>query len=160
MASRPLQIVVMAAGQGKRMHSARPKVLHALAGRPLVAHVLDAVRALGPRALEQVVGRGADGGKAVQAELAAPDLTFVTQDPPRGTGDAVRVALAALPEDGVTLVVNGDCPLIPAATFASLVDLAAAGKLALQAARVGEPAGLGRIVRDVAGSVRAIVEDK
>ena len=150
----------MAAGQGKRMHSARPKVLHALAGRPLVAHVLDAVRALGPRALVLVVGRGTEGGKSVQAELAAPDLTFVTQDPPRGTGDAVRVALAALPEDGVTLVVNGDCPLIPAATFAALVDLAAAGKLAVLTARVGDPAGLGRIVRDGAGAVRAIVEEK
>ena len=150
----------MAAGQGKRMHSARPKVLHALAGRPLVAHVLDAVRALGPRALVLVVGRGTEGGKSVQAELAAPDLTFVTQDPPRGTGDAVRVALAALPEDGVTLVVNGDCPLIPAATFAALVELAAAGKLAVLTARVGDPAGLGRIVRDGAGAVRAIVEEK
>ena len=150
----------MAAGQGKRMHSARPKVLHALAGRPLVAHVLDAVRVLGPRALVLVVGRGTEGGKSVQAELAAPDLTFVTQDPPRGTGDAVRVALAALPEDGVTLVVNGDCPLIPAATFAALVELAAAGKLAVLTARVGDPAGLGRIVRDGAGAVRAIVEEK
>ena len=150
----------MAAGQGKRMHSSRPKVLHALAGRPLVAHVLDAVRVLGPRALVLVVGRGTEGGKSVQAELAAPDLTFVTQDPPRGTGDAVRVALAALPEDGVTLVVNGDCPLIPAATFAALVELAAAGKLAVLTARVGDPAGLGRIVRDGAGAVRAIVEEK
>ena len=146
----------MAAGQGKRMHSARPKVLHALAGRPLVAHVLDAVRALGPRALVLVVGHEGD---AVRAALAAPDLAFVTQDPPRGTGDAVRIALATLPEDGVTLVVNGDCPLIPTATFAALADLAMSGKLALLTARVGDPAGLGRVVRDVAGSVRAIVEE-
>ena len=146
----------MAAGQGKRMHSARPKVLHALAGRPLVAHVLDAVRALGPRAIALVVGHGGD---AVRAALAAPDLAFVTQDPPRGTGDAVRIALATLPEDGVTLVVNGDCPLIPTATFAALADLAMSGKLALLTARVGDPAGLGRVVRDIAGSVRAIVEE-
>ena len=74
----------MAAGQGKRMHSARPKVLHPLAGRPLVAHVLDAVRELSPRALVLVVGHGGD---AVRDALAAPDLAFVTQDPPRGTGD-------------------------------------------------------------------------
>ncbi|MEP7180826.1 MAG: bifunctional UDP-N-acetylglucosamine diphosphorylase/glucosamine-1-phosphate N-acetyltransferase GlmU [Betaproteobacteria bacterium] len=157
MASSPLQIVVMAAGQGKRMHSALPKVLHPLAGRPLVAHVLDAARALAPRALVLVVGHGGD---AVRTALAAPDLAFVTQDPPRGTGDAVRLALATLPADGVTLVANGDCPLIPAATLAAVVGLAAGDRLALLTARVGEPAGLGRIVRDAAGAVRGIVEEK
>ena len=80
-----------------------------------------------PRALVVVVGHGGD---AVRAALAAPDLAFVTQDPPRGTGDAVRIALAALPDDGVTLVVNGDCPLIPAATFARTGGCRGAGKLA------------------------------
>ena len=104
-----------------------------------------------------VVGHG---GEAVAQALAAPDLTFVTQDPPRGTGDAVRIALAALPGDGVTLVVNGDCPLIPAATLAAVADVAAAGRLALLTARVSGPAGLGRIVRDAAGAVRAIVEER
>jgi len=157
VAKLPLQVIVMAAGQGKRMHSARPKVLHALAGRPLVAHVLDAVRSLAPRALVMVVGHG---GESVKAELAAPDLAFVTQDPPRGTGDAVRKALQGMPDDGVTLVVNGDCPLIPAATFAALVELAGADKLALLTARVDDPSGLGRVVRDAAGAVHAIVEDK
>ena len=157
VASLSVQIVVMAAGHGKRMHSVRPKVLHELAGRPLVAHVLDAARALAPRSLVLVVGHGGDD---VRAALAAPDLSIVTQNPPRGTGDAVRVALAALPDDGVTLVVNGDCPLIPAATFAALADVAATGKLAVLTARVSNPAGLGRIVRDTAGSVRAIVEEK
>ena len=153
----PLQIIVMAAGRGKRMHSARPKALHALAGRPLVAHVLDAVRALAPRALALVVGHA---GEAIRAALAAPDLAFVTQDPPRGTGDAVRIALAALRDEGVTLVVNGDCPLIPAATFAAVVEIARAGKLAMLTARVKDPSGLGRVVRDPAGAVRLIVEDK
>jgi bifunctional UDP-N-acetylglucosamine pyrophosphorylase/glucosamine-1-phosphate N-acetyltransferase len=155
--SSALQIIVMAAGQGKRMHSALPKVLHPLAGRPLVAHVLGAVRALSPRALCMVVGHG---GEAVAQTLAAPDLTFVTQDPPRGTGDAVRVALSALSGDGVTLVVNGDCPLIPSATLAAIADVAASGRLALLTARVANPGGLGRVVRDAAGAVRAIVEDK
>jgi bifunctional UDP-N-acetylglucosamine pyrophosphorylase/glucosamine-1-phosphate N-acetyltransferase len=155
--SLPLQVIVMAAGQGKRMHSARPKVLHALAGRPLVSHVIDAVRALSPRALVVVVGHGGD---AVRVALAAPDLAFVTQDPPRGTGDAVRIALATLSDDGVTLVANADCPLIPAATFAALVDAAAAGKLAILSARVSDPAGLGRVVRDTGGAVRGIVEEK
>ena len=147
----------MAAGQGKRMHSALPKVLHPLAGRPLVAHVLASARALSPRALAVVVGHG---GEAVVHALAAPDLTFVTQDPPRGTGDAVRMALVALPGDGITVVVNGDCPLIPAATLAAVADIAAAGRLALLTARASDPAGLGRIVRDATGAVRAIVEDK
>jgi bifunctional UDP-N-acetylglucosamine pyrophosphorylase/glucosamine-1-phosphate N-acetyltransferase len=157
MTTLPLQIVVMAAGQGKRMYSARPKVLHPLAGRPLVSHVLDAARSLAPSALVLVVGHGGD---AVREALAAPDLGFVTQDPPRGTGDAVRIALGALPGDGVTLVANGDCPLVPAATFSALADIAAAGKLAVLTARVSDPSGLGRVVRDTAGSVRAIVEER
>jgi len=155
--SSPLQIVVMAAGQGKRMHSALPKALHPLAGRPLVGHVLATTRSLAPHALCVVVGHG---GEAVRQAVAAPDLTFVTQDPPRGTGDAVRVALAALPGDGVTIVANGDCPLIAAGTFAAIAGLAAAGHLALLTARVGDPAGLGRILRDPTGAVLRIVEDR
>src|SRR5690242_14845626 len=129
----------MAAGQGKRMRSARPKVLHPLAGRPLAAHVLAAARSLAPRAMVVVVGQP---GETVRAALAAPDIAFVTQDPPRGTGDAVRVALAALPEDGITLVFNGDCPLIRTVTLATLVDVAAAGRLAILTARVRDPEGL------------------
>lgn len=147
----------MAAGQGKRMYSALPKVLHPLAGRPLVSHVLDAARSLEPAAICLVVGHGGD---AVRSALAAPGLAFVTQDPPRGTGDAVRVALTALGDDAVTVVANGDCPLIPAATFAAIADRAAAGRLALLTARVGDPAGLGRILRDPGGAVRSIVEDR
>ena len=155
--SNRLQFIVMAAGQGKRMHSQLPKVLHSLAGRPLVAHVLDAARSLSPAALCLVVGHGGD---RVRAVLAAPDLAFVTQDPPRGTGDAVKVALAALDDEGVTVVANGDCPLVPAPTFAAIAERAAAGHLALLTARVADPAGLGRILRDANGHVRAIVEER
>ena len=150
-------IVVLAAGQGKRMHSALPKVLHALAGRPLLAHVLAAARTLGPDRIAVVVGHGAD---AVRDAVAAPDVVFVTQDPPRGTGDAVRVALAALPGGGVTVVTFGDVPLVPAAAMQELDALARGGRLALLTARVPDPSGLGRIVRDQAGAVRAIVEEK
>jgi bifunctional UDP-N-acetylglucosamine pyrophosphorylase/glucosamine-1-phosphate N-acetyltransferase len=157
VASTALQFVVMAAGQGKRMYSALPKVLHPLAGRPLVTHVLDAARALAPRAVCVVVGHG---GEAVAQALAAPDLVFVTQDPPRGTGDAVRVALAALAGDGVTMVLNGDCPLIPPTTLRAVADLAASGRLALLTARVSDPSGLGRVVRDATGAVTGIVEDR
>jgi bifunctional UDP-N-acetylglucosamine pyrophosphorylase / glucosamine-1-phosphate N-acetyltransferase len=146
----------MAAGQGKRMHSALPKALHLLAGRPLVSHVLDAARTLGPRALVLVVGYGGD---EMRTALTAPDLRFVSQDPPRGTGDAARRALAELPDDGVTLVTNGDCPLIPAATFAALAAVAANGKLAVLTARTSDPSGLGRVARAADGSVRAVVED-
>src|SRR5512143_1367676 len=152
-----LQIVVMAAGQGKRMRSARPKALHPLAGKPLVLHALDTVRTLAPRALVVVVGHG---GEEVRAALAAPDLAFVTQDPPRGTGDAARLALGALPSDGVTLVASGDCPLIPAATYAALAEVAATGKLALLTAHAADPSGLGRVVRAADGAVRAIVEER
>ena len=153
----PLQVVIMAAGQGKRMHSARPKALHPLAGRPLVAHALDAARSLAPRALVLVVGHGGD---EVRTALASPDLAFVTQSPQRGTGDAVRLALAALPEDGITLVTNGDCPLIPAATYAALAEVAATGKVVVLTARASDPSGLGRIFRAADGSVRAIVEER
>ena len=139
------------------MHSALPKVLHPLAGRPLLAHVLDAVRSLAPRAVAIVIGHGGD---AVKAALAAPDVRFALQDPPRGTGDATRAALEVLPTDGVTLVTIGDIPLVPPAALAHLVREAEAGKLAVLTAHVSDPSGLGRIVRDAAGAVRAIVEHK
>ncbi len=139
------------------MHSALPKALHPLAGRPLVSHVLDSARSLAPDALCLVIGHGAE---RVREVLAAPGLAIVMQDPPRGTGDAVRVAIAELPNDGITLVANGDCPLIPAATLRALADLASEGGLAILTARVSDPAGLGRVVRDRSGALRAIVEDK
>jgi bifunctional UDP-N-acetylglucosamine pyrophosphorylase/glucosamine-1-phosphate N-acetyltransferase len=139
----PLNVAILAAGQGKRMHSARPKVLHKLAGKPMVRHVIDTARELGPRAITIVVGFEGD---AVERTLAAPDLRFVRQDPPRGTGDATRVALAAMPGDGVTLVGLGDVPLVPPAA-AALAAHARHGRLALLTARVRDPAGLGRVVR-------------
>jgi bifunctional UDP-N-acetylglucosamine pyrophosphorylase/glucosamine-1-phosphate N-acetyltransferase len=153
----PLNVVVLAAGLGKRMNSSLPKVLHPLAGRPLVAYVVDAVRQLSPRAIVVVVGHGGD---AVREALAAPDLTFVVQDPPRGTGDATRIALDALPEDGATLVTIGDIPLVPPAALGGLVYQALAGNLAVLTAKVPDPTGLGRIVRDAAGRVRAIIEER
>ena len=157
MPSSPTHIVVLAAGQGKRMHSALPKVLHPLAGRPLLAHVLVAARTLGPDRIAVVVGHGGD---AVRDAVAAPDLVFVAQDPPRGTGDAVRVALGALPGGGVTVVTFGDAPLVPAAAMQELDARARGGRLALLTAVAEDPTGLGRIVRDDAGEVRAIVEER
>jgi bifunctional UDP-N-acetylglucosamine pyrophosphorylase / glucosamine-1-phosphate N-acetyltransferase len=153
----PLDVVILAAGQGKRMHSALPKVLHPLAGRPLAAHVLGAARALSPRAIAVVVGYEAE---AVERELAAPDLRFVRQDPPRGTGDAARLALDVLPPDGVTLVGLGDVPLVPSEALASVAEIAQASRVGLLTARVADPFGLGRILRRQDGSVRAIVEER
>ena len=152
----PLDVIVLAAGQGKRMHSALPKVLHRLAGRPLATYVIAAARALGPRAIAVVVGYGAE---AVEREIAAPDLTFVRQDPPRGTGDAARLALSTLPPDGVTLVGLGDVPLVPTEALASVAHIAQANRVGLLTARVRDPFGLGRVVRGPAGDVRAIVEE-
>ena len=152
----PLDVVILAAGQGKRMHSALPKVLHPLAGEPLVAHVLASARGLAPRAIAVVVGYGAD---AVERALTAPDLTFVRQNPPRGTGDAARVALGELPSDGVTLVGLGDVPLVPGEALASVAEIAQAGRVGLLTARVDDPFGLGRVVRGPAGDVQAIVEE-
>jgi len=153
----PLNVVVLAAGHGKRMRSSLPKVLHPLAGRPMAAHVLAAARALGPRAIAVVVGHGAD---QVRAALAAGDVAFALQDPPRGTGDAARVGLDVLPHDGVTLVTIGDIPLVPVEALARVVNAAAHDQLAVLAAKVPDPAGLGRIIRDGAGRVRAIVEER
>ena len=157
MSATPVHVVVMAAGQGKRMRSSTPKVLHALAGRPMLAHVLDAARAISPAAIAVVVGAGGD---EVERALAAPGLSFVRQDPPQGTGDAVRVALAALPRDGVTVVINGDTPLIPGPLLHALAERATRGKLALLTTHAPDPSGLGRIVRDGAGGVKRIVEDR
>ena len=151
----PLDVIILAAGQGKRMHSAQPKVLHLLAGKPLVRHVIDAARVLAPRSICLVYGHG---GEPVRDALAAPDLVFALQDPPRGTGDAVRCALPLLKGDGVTLVILGDVPLVSNESLAAVVDTARNGRLGLLTAKVAEPGGLGRVLRDPYGHVRGIVE--
>jgi bifunctional UDP-N-acetylglucosamine pyrophosphorylase/glucosamine-1-phosphate N-acetyltransferase len=153
----PVHVVILAAGLGKRMRSPLPKVLHPLAGRPMALHVLDAVRTLSPQSITVVVGHGA---AAVRDALQAPDVRFALQDPPRGTGDALRVALDSAVTEGVTLVAIGDIPLVPPDSLAQLVQEARAGKLAVLTAVVPDPAGLGRIVRDERGGVRAIVEER
>ncbi len=153
----PLNVVLLAAGHGKRMRSSLPKVLHPLAGRPLAAHVLSAVRRLSPWGIVVVIGHGAD---RVRDALAEGDVSFAVQDPPRGTGDATRVGLAALPNHGVTLVTIGDIPLVPAEALARVVAAAGKERLAVLTAKVPDPTGLGRIIRDGAGRVRAIVEER
>jgi bifunctional UDP-N-acetylglucosamine pyrophosphorylase/glucosamine-1-phosphate N-acetyltransferase len=151
---QPLQIAILAAGKGKRMHSALPKVLHPLAGKPLLAHVLATARAMSPRAICVVEG----AGDAVRKRFADADLIWARQDPPRGTGDALRCALAALPPDGVTLVMFGADPLARAATLREVVERAQHGALSLLTIDLDDPEGYGRVVRTADGRVAAIVE--
>jgi bifunctional UDP-N-acetylglucosamine pyrophosphorylase/glucosamine-1-phosphate N-acetyltransferase len=153
----PLQVAIFAAGEGKRMRSARPKVLHRLAGSPLLAHVLRAVRAIEPRAICVVYG---SGGDEVRSALPGADLTWARQEKLLGTGDALKCALEHLPKDGVTLAMIGDIPLIRAETLMRLAAAVDGDKLALLTATPPDPSGLGRIVRDAARQVRAIVEEK
>lgn len=151
-----MNIVILAAGQGKRMHSNLPKVLHPLAGKPLVSHVIDTARSLSPRKLCLVYGHGGD---AVRSALEAADLSWALQEPQLGTGHAVRQALPFLETAGTTLVLYGDVPLIQAETLKRLIH-AAEGGLAILTVELDDPQGYGRIVRNAAGQVVRIVEQK
>ena len=153
---RPLEVVVLAAGQGKRMASRKPKVLQPLAGRPLLHHVLDTVSTLEPRRIHLVVGHGAD---AVRAAVADDKINWVLQREQKGTGHAVQQALPEVGSDAVVLVVYGDVPLIGAATLAACVE-AAADRVALITATLQEPGQLGRILRGADGAITGIVEHR
>jgi bifunctional UDP-N-acetylglucosamine pyrophosphorylase / glucosamine-1-phosphate N-acetyltransferase len=155
-------VVVLAAGQGTRMRSSTPKVLHSLGGRSLLGHVLAAAEPLGAGSTVVVVGAGREAVEQHLAEIA-PSAVPVVQHEQNGSGHAAAVALAAVPDlDGPVLLVNGDAPLLRAATVAALVDAhrAAGNVLTVLTAEVDDPIGLGRIVRDDDGSVRAIVEER
>ena len=151
-----LEIVVLAAGKGTRMRSDLPKVLHRLAGKPLLGHVVDTAHALGAVQVCVVYGFG---GEAVPQALADERLTFVLQAEQHGTGHAVMQALPKLADDGVTLVLYGDVPLTRVATLRPLVAAAQAGRLGLLTVDLVHPDGYGRIVRDN-GRVVRIVEHK
>ena len=152
----PLHILILAAGEGKRMRSALPKVLLPLAGRPMLAHVIAAARDLNPARIHIVFGHRGD---AVRAAFAGqPDLDWVHQPEQRGTGHAVQLALAQVPEAARVLVLYGDVPLIRAATLKPLC--VADAPLALLAAELFDPRGYGRVIRDGIGRARAVVEEK
>ncbi len=151
-----MNIVILAAGQGKRMHSHLPKVLHPIAGKALAAHVLDTARHLGQSRICLVVGHG---GEVVRSALAAADVACAVQEPQLGTGHAVMQALPLLDGEGMTLVLYGDVPLIQAATLQRLVQAAGDG-LAVLTVDLENPKGYGRIIRDSAGRVQRIVEEK
>lgn len=151
-----LEVIILAAGQGSRMKSTLPKVLHPVAGQPLLAHVVRTARALQPSAIHVVVGHGAE---QVQAALASEQLGWVRQQQQLGTGHAVLQALPAVAADSVVLVLYGDVPLISEATLERLMALAETGP-ALLTANLANPSGYGRILRDDDGEVTAVVEEK
>ncbi|MBF0610051.1 MAG: UDP-N-acetylglucosamine diphosphorylase/glucosamine-1-phosphate N-acetyltransferase [Magnetococcales bacterium] len=159
-ASSSLSIVILAAGLGTRMRSKVAKVLHPLAGKPLLAHVLEAARALHPRQILVVVGHQSE---TVKAALDAPDLTWVEQNPPLGTGHAVACAVAQMTDkSGELLVLNGDVPLIGSQDLTTLwkYHQERGNGVSLYTMHLTDPTGYGRLVRDEQNLPTAIIEEK
>lgn len=154
--TQALHVVILAAGEGKRMKSARPKVLQPIAGQPMLAHVIAAARGLQPAGVHVVYGHGGDQVRAAFA--AQDDLQWAEQAQQLGTGHAVQQAMSDIPDEARVLVLYGDVPLIRAETLQRLLD--APGRLAVLVAEPADPTGYGRVVRDEAGKVAAIVEQK
>jgi bifunctional UDP-N-acetylglucosamine pyrophosphorylase/glucosamine-1-phosphate N-acetyltransferase len=152
-----LSVVILAAGQGKRMNSDLPKVLQPLAGQPLLQHVIDTARDLRPTNIYVVYGHG---GAQVQEALAQENIEWILQADQLGTGHAVMQAMGVIPDDHTVLVLYGDVPMIRAASLTKLVSAADEGALAVLSVVLDNATGYGRIVRDAAGHVRAIVEQK
>ncbi|WP_054056438.1 bifunctional UDP-N-acetylglucosamine diphosphorylase/glucosamine-1-phosphate N-acetyltransferase GlmU [Pseudomonas asplenii] len=151
-----LEIVILAAGQGTRMRSALPKVLHPVAGNSMLGHVIHSARQLNPQRIHVVIGHGAD---QVRERLAADDLNFVLQDKQLGTGHAVAQAVPFITADTV-LVLYGDVPLIEVETLQRLLQHATPEQVALLTVELADPTGYGRIVRNAQGKACAIVEQK
>jgi bifunctional UDP-N-acetylglucosamine pyrophosphorylase / glucosamine-1-phosphate N-acetyltransferase len=153
----PLSIVILAAGQGKRMRSNLPKVLQPLAGKPLLAHVVATAKALRADAIYVVHGHG---GEQVKQALASEPVNWVLQAEQLGTGHALSQAMPSIPDDHQVLILFGDVPLVRAATLQQLIDQAGTQGFGLLTVVLDDPTGYGRIVRDNAGNVVRIVEQK
>jgi bifunctional UDP-N-acetylglucosamine pyrophosphorylase/glucosamine-1-phosphate N-acetyltransferase len=153
----PLSVVILAAGQGKRMKSDLPKVLQPVAGRPMLAHVIRCARELEPDAIHVVFGHG---GERVREVLAEEPVQWVLQAEQHGTGHAVMQAAPAVPDDHRVLVLYGDVPLTQAETLRTLLEAAGKDRLALLSVRLSDPSGYGRVLRDNAGGVYRVVEEK
>ena len=152
----PLHVIILAAGEGKRMRSSLPKVLHRIAGRPMLAQVIASARALSPEGIHVVYGHG---GEQVRAAFDdQPDLVWSEQARQLGTAHAVQQAMPNVPDGAQVLVLYGDVPLITPATLRRLLD--APGRLAVLAAELADPSGYGRVLRDAEGRVASIVEHK
>lgn len=154
-----MNVVILAAGMGKRMQSALPKVLHPLAGKSLLAHVIDTARSLSPTRLCVIYGHGGD---AVLTQFTAADLAFAKQEPQLGTGHAVMQAVPQLDDSVPTLILYGDVPLTTSASLQRLVAAAGSDKLGILTVELDDPTGYGRIVREngETGDIVRIVEQK
>jgi bifunctional UDP-N-acetylglucosamine pyrophosphorylase/glucosamine-1-phosphate N-acetyltransferase len=151
-----LEVIILAAGQGTRMKSQLPKVLHRVAGKPLLEHVVQTAQSLQPHAIHVVVGHGAE---EVQKALASHDLNWVQQTEQLGTGHAVLQAMPSVAQDSTVLVLYGDVPLITTQTLETLIRLAD-NCVALLTACMDSPAGYGRVLRDESGRLLGVVEEK
>ena len=151
-----LEIIILAAGQGTRMRSTLPKVLHPLAGKPMLAHVIETAQELSPAAIHIVYGHG---GEQVMKVIDDPSLNWVEQAEQLGTGHAVEQAMPEVRADSKVLILYGDVPLIRASTLMGLLERASSG-LGLLTVNLQDPTGYGRIIRDESGQVKAIVEQK
>ena len=153
----PLHVVILAAGQGRRMRSSLPKVLHLLAGRPLLSYVIEATNGLGAARVHVVHGYA---GGVVREAMSGADVEWVEQSEQLGTGHALALAMPGIPDGATVLVLNGDVPLVNPTTLHETATLAGGAGMALVTAVVDEPSGYGRIVRDHDGHVRGIVEER
>jgi bifunctional UDP-N-acetylglucosamine pyrophosphorylase/glucosamine-1-phosphate N-acetyltransferase len=153
----PLSIIILAAGQGTRMRSGMPKVLHGLGGRPLLAHVIETARTLDSTDIHVVIGHGAE---QVQSAFHDPDIHWVVQEQQLGTGHAVAQVMPAIADDHNVLVMYGDVPLVSAATLEPLCVTAEQGFVGLLTAELEDPTGYGRILHHADGSISGIVEEK
>ncbi|WP_151704930.1 bifunctional UDP-N-acetylglucosamine diphosphorylase/glucosamine-1-phosphate N-acetyltransferase GlmU [Nitrincola alkalilacustris] len=152
-----IEVVILAAGQGTRMKSALPKVMHPLAGKPMLQHVIDSASQLPEAAIQLVIGHGAD---LIRQAMADQSLRFTLQEQQLGTGHAVLQTLPHCADDAIMLILYGDVPLIQYKTMAQMVALASHQQLALLTVNLDDPTGYGRILRNTAHEVVAIVEQK
>ena len=158
-----LHVVVLAAGKGSRMHSTLPKVLHRVADKPLLAHVLDAAAGLMPTKAHIIIGHGKDQVKETFANYASStklEINWVEQAEQLGTGDAVKSALPFIPDNANVLMLTADVPLISTETLLSLSQAMASFSLTVLTAIVSDPTGLGRIIRDQENNMVGIIEQK
>lgn len=157
-----LHIVILAAGQGTRMYSNTPKVLHQIGGKPMIARVIETAMSLNPTAIHVIIGHG---GKSIQQALPEYPVNWVEQAEQKGTGHAVKQALPHIPDDSQVLILSADVPLIKAFTLSQLLErsrphLNQPAPLGILVAEVANPFGLGRIVRDHQGVIKAVVEER
>ena len=157
MADKPIEVVVLAAGQGNRMKSTLPKVLHPLAGKPMLVHVLDAARTVKPERIHVVYGHG---GEVVRTVIEAPDVQLAEQAEQLGTGHAARMAMPSVDDDSIVLILFGDVPMVSSQTIREALDAAADDALVVVSVMLDNPYGYGRIIRGADGRMTDIREQK